>query len=63
MFQSVNKETFGCPVVFYEEMIAMFWKKMFQIDTEIDKNLKTSNFRRFYAIFFQVFERLRGFEW
>ena len=34
---------FGCPVVFYEEIIALLWMEMPQIDTEIDKNLKSSN--------------------
>ena len=43
MFLRVNKEIFGCPVVFYEEIIALLWMEMPQIDTEIDKNLKSSN--------------------
>ena len=37
MFLRVNKETFSCPVVFYEEIIVLFWMKISQIDTENDK--------------------------
>ena len=32
------------PVVFYEELIAMFWMKMSQIDTENDKNPENFQF-------------------
>ena len=33
-----QKETILCPVVFNEEIVAMFWLKLSQIDTENDKN-------------------------
>ena len=38
-----QKETTRCPVVFNEEIVAMFWLKMSQIDTEINKISKFSN--------------------
>ena len=38
-----QKETNRCPVVFNEEIVAMFWLKMSQIDTEINKISKFSN--------------------
>ena len=38
MFQRVDEERVGCPVVFYVEMIAMIRMKKSQIDTENDKN-------------------------
>ena len=47
-----------CPVGFLEEFIAVFSVKVFQIDTEIDKKPKFSNFR----IFRHIFYRHRGFE-
>ena len=39
------------PVVFNEEIIAMFWLKMSQIDTEIDKNPKSFQFSKILSIF------------
>ena len=46
----VNKEKIGCPVVF-EEINAMFRKKMSETDTEIDKNPKIFQFQSVYAFF------------
>ena len=37
---SSQQEKVGCPVVFYEQIIAMFSMKTCQIDTENDKSVK-----------------------
>ena len=52
-----------CPVGFLEEFIAVFEVTISQIDTEnMTKNPKFSNFQRFYAFCFQIFDRLRQLE-
>ena len=51
MFLRVNKEKIGSPVVFYEEINAMFKKKMSETDTEDDKNPKIFQFSKFLCIF------------
>ena len=43
----VNKEKMCCPVGSSQEFFVVFEVKMSQIDTEIDKNPKTSNFQGF----------------
>ena len=58
MFKSVNKEKNGFPVVFYEEIIAVFSEKMSHIDTENDERPKIF-FQSSYA-FFLIFDRLRS---
>ena len=40
----------GCAVVFIEEIIAMFWMKMPQNDTENDKSPQISQFSAFFAL-------------
>ena len=62
MFQVVNKENVNRPVVFYGEIIAMFWLKMSQTDTENDKNVKILQFSKILCVFFQIFDRLRQLE-
>ena len=39
------------PVVFNEDIIAIFWLKMSQIDTEKDKNPKNFQFSKISCIF------------
>ena len=56
MFERVNKETVGCPVVLIEEIIALIGMKMSQIDTEKDKNpRKFFQFSKILSIFFPNF--------
>ena len=40
-----------CPVGFSEEFIAVFQVKMFQINTENDKNPKSFQYSKFLCIF------------
>ena len=49
-----NKEKLRCPVEISEEFITVFLVKLYQNNTENDKNPKFSNFRSFYAFFLQV---------
>ena len=62
MFERVIKEKVGCPVAVYEEIIAMVWAKMSQIDTKNDKNLKISNSLGLHAFFPQIFDKIYGLE-
>ena len=54
MFLGVNAEWVGCLVVFSEEVIAFFWMKMSQIDTEKEKNNKIYQFSKCSCIFVKV---------
>ena len=47
-----QKETSRCPVVFNEEIVAMLWMKISQIDTENDKKLKSFEFPKISFSFF-----------
>ena len=51
MFKTVNKETFRCPEGFSEEIQAICFEKMPQIQAEIDKNPKKVDFENFQAVF------------
>ena len=62
MLRTVIKVRICCEVVFYEELIAVFKLKKSQIGNEIDKDPKFSTFRRFFAVFFQNYDRRRGLE-
>ena len=58
MLKTVIKVRICCAVVFYEEKIAIFKLKNFQIGTEIDKKTQSfKTFKVFYAIFVK-FDRL-----
>ena len=50
------------PIVFDEEIIAMFSLKMSPIDTENDQSPKSFQFSKISCIFFQIFDRLRQME-
>ena len=50
-----------CPLAFLEEIIAVFYVTLLQIDIENDKNPEFSNFQSFYAILLK-FHRLRVLE-
>ena len=47
MFKMVNKETFRCPEGFSEEIQAICFEKMPQIQAEIDKNPKKTIWKSF----------------
>ena len=52
MLKRVDKEHVSCPILFYEETIAVFkLNEISQIGTETDKKLRISTFQRFYAVF------------
>ena len=52
MLKRVNKERVRCPVVFYEEMIAVFMlKSISKWPRNRQKKPKFSRFQSFYAIF------------
>ena len=59
MFKKVNKEKIGCPVIFNEEIFALFRLKMSQIGTEKDKKPKIVQFLTILCNFCQ---RIRGLE-
>ena len=50
-----QEKKIGCPVVFYEEIIAMFRMKMSQIDTENDKNANIFQFSKIVCLLFSKF--------
>ena len=51
IFWKVNKETFDCPVVFIEEIIAMFRMKCLKLTTKMTKIPEFINFQSFYEFF------------
>ena len=59
MFKTVIKVRSWCPVVFYEEIIAVFELKKSQIGTEIDKKPKNFQFSKFLCNIGQLFDRHR----
>ena len=63
MLKRVNKERTRCPVVFYEEIIAVFKLKESQIGTEIDKSSRLFELSKFLCSFCQIFDRLRALEY
>ena len=54
MLKTLNMVLVRCPVGFSEEMMAVFQKKKFQIDTGNDKKLKIFQFSKFLCIFVRV---------
>ena len=53
-----QKETIRCPVVFNEEIVVMFWLKMFQIDTKNDKNHEVFQIPKILNSFFPHFQQI-----
>ena len=56
MLKMFNMALIRCPLGLFEEIVAVFWKKMSPIDTEKDKNLKD------LGIFSKFFHCLCGLE-
>ena len=55
MLKTLNVALVRCPVVVYEEIIAVFQIKKSQIDTENDKKPQNFHFSKFVHSFCQIF--------
>ena len=57
-FKGLPEEQVGWPVVFNEEIFAMFCLKMSQIDTEKDKTPKIFPFSKSLCIFLELLQKV-----
>ena len=62
MSKRVNKERICCLVGFYEEIIAVFLRKISQIDTQNEEKPKIFKFSLFLCCFCQIIDRTRGLQ-
>ena len=60
MLKMLNMALICCPVVFFQKIIAVFYMKKSQKDTENDKSTKIFQFSKILCIFPRIFDALCG---